>query len=94
MAAYAVFLLVLVAVAADSGSFATFFDWLTTPVSAVLHGLVLAAVLFHTATWIALMPKSMEIRLGEEQVPDLVVAAAGFAALIGVSLLVAFLALR
>ena len=94
VAAYAVFLLVLVAVASDAEAFATFYDWIRTPASVVLHAIVLGAVLFHSATWINLMPKSLDVRLGEERVPDLLIAAGGFAALVGVSLVVAFLALR
>ncbi|MFQ5968374.1 MAG: fumarate reductase subunit C [Acidimicrobiia bacterium] len=94
VAAYAVFLLVLVASAADAESFSELYEALRSPVSVVLHLIVLLPVLLHAVTWINLMPKSLAIRLGEERVPELFIAAGGFAAWIGVSLVVAFLALR
>ena len=94
VAAYAVFLLALVATAAGAGSFTRFFEWLRHPVSVGLHLVALSMVLFHTITWIKLMPESLVVWRGEERIPGRLIAAGGFAGWIVVSVLVAFLALR
>ena len=52
-----------------------------------------AAVLYHAVTWFALVPKTMRVRLGEERVPDRVVAGAHYAAWVVASLVVAFIVL-
>ena len=57
--------------AADAESFTAFYDFLTTPLSVVLHLIVLGFALYHTATWIALTPKVVVEWRGDEKVdPD------------------------
>ena len=72
----AVLLLVQVrALAAGEEATARFDAWLRTPGAMAFHGLVLLALLFHTATWIHLAPRAMEVRVGARRVPDGVVLA-------------------
>lgn len=50
-------------------AYAAFLDALQSPVAILLHLLALAFALFHTATWFALTPKAMPLRIGEKRVP-------------------------
>ena len=52
-----------------------------------------AAVLYHAVTWFALVPTTMRVRLGEERVPDRVIAGAHYAAWVVASLVVALIVL-
>src|SRR5438874_2985440 len=66
---YAIFWLVVIYQAqGDQASFVeTVGDFLRSPVSIVLHLIVLTAVLYHTVTWFSLLPKVMVIWRGEEK---------------------------
>lgn len=67
---YAVFLLVLVYQASQGpDAFAAFVDGLKSPVSIVLHLLVLAMALYHTVTWLNATPKAITLWRGDERVP-------------------------
>ncbi|MGQ0848515.1 MAG: fumarate reductase subunit C [Actinomycetota bacterium] len=94
VAAYATFLLVLVAKAARQDSFGRFFEALRSPASIVLHLVVLALVLYHTITWIALTPKILVVRRGDEQVSPRLIAASNYLAWAAISGVVAWLVLR
>ena len=54
--------------AAEAASFSAFYDFLASPLSIVLHLIILVFALYHTATWIALTPKVMVEWRGEERV--------------------------
>ena len=73
--AYAIFLLVLVWRAADSGSFAGFYDALQSPLSVALHVVVLAMVTYHTITWLILTARAVVIWRGEQRLGPIWVAA-------------------
>ena len=94
VAGYVVFLLFLVARAADESSFAAFYEGLKSPSSVALHLAALLMVLFHAVTWINLTPKVMVVFRGEQRVSPVLIAGVNYAAWLVVSALVAWLALR
>jgi fumarate reductase subunit C len=57
------------------------------------HFLILAALLFHTVTWLNLAPKALVVRLGRRRAPDALVVLAHYSAWLAVSGLVAWLLL-
>lgn len=88
LAGYLIFLLVLLArVGEGPQPFDSLLVTLRSPISIILHVLVLLAALYHAVTWFNLTPRIMPVRLGEERLPDAVVAiAAGYLPWIVVSL--------
>lgn len=98
VAAYAVFLLVMVARAhgaPDGGSAAwtAFVDSLSGTWSVIFHVAVLGMAILHTATWFIAAPKALRVYRGEEPVPEKLVVGAHFAAWFGVSLVLIWLVL-
>ena len=69
-----------------------FLECLQSPASVVFHVLALAFALYHSVTWFNLTPKALPLQLGEEFVPDGVIAGAHFAGWAGVSLAVLYFA--
>jgi len=77
IAAYLVFLLVwLYRLGQGPEQFEAMLRATRSPLSVVLHVLALAAALYHSCTWFNLTPKVMPVRVGEERLPDLLVAVA------------------
>jgi fumarate reductase subunit C len=67
---YAVFLIVLIyQVAQGPETLAAFVEGLKSPVSLILHLLVLLMALYHTVTWLNATPKAIVLWRGEERVP-------------------------
>lgn len=94
VAAYAVFLLVLVWRADRAEALHGVVEALRTPWSVALHLVALAAVLFHAVTWINLLPKVLVLWRGDQQVNPALIAGANYLAWLVVSGVVAWLALR
>ncbi len=68
---------------------AAFRSWLEHPAVILVHGAVLAAILFHAVTWLHLAPKAVRVRLGEWRAsPSLVLALHYGAWLLSTALLV------
>ena len=65
--------------------------WLRSPLAIGFHALVLAALLFHSITWLNLAPKALVLRLGKRRLPDGAVIAAHYAAWLAASALVFWL---
>ena len=61
-------------------AYETFLECLRSPVGIVFHVLALAFAAYHSVTWFKLTPKAMPLQLGEEFVPDAVIAGAHLAA--------------
>jgi fumarate reductase subunit C len=78
LAGYLVFLLVFLdRVGHGRESYAALIERLRSPVSVVLHAIVLLAALFHAVTWFNLTPRIMPARIGEDRLPDAVVSFGG-----------------
>jgi fumarate reductase subunit C len=86
--AYAVFLLVLMALPQDA-----FIAVLRSPVSMVLQLIALLMVLFHTVTWLNLTPRVLVLWRGEERVSPALITGAHYVAWLVLSLLIVGLAI-
>lgn len=53
---------------------------LRSPASVVFHVLALAFTVYHALTWFNLTPKALPVQMGEEFLPDWVIAGAHFLA--------------
>jgi fumarate reductase subunit C len=87
IAAYTLFLLVLMCGAQDEQTFRRLFDALSSPASIVAHLVVLFFALFHTITFFNLTPRAIVVRIGEEKLPEPVVQGVHYAGWVVVSLL-------
>ena len=93
VAGYAVFLIVLLDRALQGPeAFAAFVQGLKSPVSIVLHLIVLAMTAYHSATWFDSMAKVIVLWRGEERVSPASIVAAGYAAWVVASLVVVIIA--
>ena len=87
IAGYCVFLMVLMSRAAVGGdTFRAFYDKLASPLSLVLHLIVLAFACYHSVTFFNLTPRVIVLFQGDEKVPDHLIAGAHYAAWLVVSL--------
>ena len=94
VAGYAIFLIVLVYQALQGpDAFAAFVAGLKSPVSLVLHLLVLFMTAYHSATWFNSMAKGVVLWRGEERVSDGTIIAAGYVLWLLASVVVAGIAL-
>ncbi len=74
-------------------AYASFLDWLQSPVSIGLHLLAFVFVVFHSVTWFHLAPKALVLRLGTKRVPDRVIIGVNYIAWGIFSLVVAWIIL-
>lgn len=75
IAGYLLFLLVwLYRLSQGPQQYETMRQALRSPVAVTLNLLVLAAALYHSITWFNITPKITPVRIGEERVPDILVA--------------------
>jgi fumarate reductase subunit C len=72
-------------------AYTAFLAWLKTPVSIVLHVVAFVAVVFHTITWLNLMPRAIVLHFGQKRVPKAVIAASGYIAWAVVSIVIAWI---
>lgn len=82
------------ALAAGPGAHGRFLARLASPGFLVLDTVALFFLLFHSITWFNLAPTAMVVRFGEKRVPDRLIAAANYAAWLGLSAAVAWLLIR
>jgi fumarate reductase subunit C len=73
-------------------AWAWFLELLQSPASIVFQLLTLAFAAYHSITWFNLTPKALPLQVGEEFVPDWVIAGAHFAGWAVVSLVILALA--
>jgi fumarate reductase subunit C len=88
LALYAIVLFRLMHRAGDPQAFAEIIGWLRSPVSIVLHLVVLAFALVNTYTTFTLAPRVLKLHRGEEPVPESVISGAHWAAWIVVSIII------
>ena len=66
-------------------------ELLATPTALVLHAAVVAALLFHSFTWLHLAPKAMVVRVGGRRVPDVAILAGQYLGWLAATALVVWL---
>jgi fumarate reductase subunit C len=87
---YAAFLIVLIyQVAQGPETVAAFVEGLKSPVSLILHLLVLLMALYHTVTWLNATPKAIVLWRGEERVPPETLIGGSYVVWLVISVLVA-----
>src|SRR5438876_1187178 len=88
IAGYCVFLMVLMHRAAgDAAAFQAFYENLASPLSVVLHLIVLGFACYHSITFFNLTPRVIVLFRGDEKVPEHWIAGAHYAAWLLVSLI-------
>ena len=91
LAIYAVILLVGLARLSESQvDYENYLAALTRPSSIVFHVLALAFSLYNSFTWFNVAPKALPIQIGEEIMPDIVVAGGHYVVWVALSLFVLF----
>ena len=73
-------------------AYEAFLTALQAPGSIVFHGLALVFAVYHSATWFNLTPKALPVQIGEDFLPDWVIAGLHYAAWIAVSVAALILA--
>ena len=68
------FLCYLCAMGKGVEEFQSFMETLKSPAFLILHGFVFLGVAYHSITWFNVTPQAMPIRIGEDRLPDLLVA--------------------
>jgi fumarate reductase subunit C len=92
VAGYVIVLLFFVrSVLAGPEAFEKFSSLMPSPLVMVLHVFVLGGLLFHSITWFNLAPKAMVIKLGEKNLPGIVIALLNYAGWVVVSLALVWL---
>jgi len=90
---YALILLLGIrALAAGETAWDAFVVSLTGPWSLALHWLLLIGTCYHSMAWFAVTPKAMPVQIGEQFLPDGLIAGAHYLAWLLVSLIVLYLA--
>lgn len=94
LALYALLLLWgLTALAGGAASFERWLAFLASPLSVLLHLVILVAALYHSWTWFQVAPKATPpLALGGKQMPDRLIIGGGYAACLVVTLVVLVLA--
>ena len=91
--AYTMLLVVgLARLAQGREAYEAFLTALQAPGSIVFHGLALVFAVYHSATWFNLTPKALPVQIGEDFLPDWVIAGLHYAAWIAVSVAALILA--
>lgn len=87
VAGYCVFLLMLIArLTQGTVIYPDAVELITSPFSITFHVLALPPVLYHTITWFNLTPKILVLRVGEERIPPVLIAAGFYAGWIALSI--------
>ncbi len=86
-----VFLLQLYQLRRGPQAYAAFAQMLASPGWIIFHVIALLFALYHTLTWLNLMPQTLVIRLGKRQVPPMLITAVNIGGWLGVSLVILWL---
>ncbi len=86
-------LVALFALAGGEEAWGRFLAWSRSVPVLVLNGMAVAALFFHTVSWLHLAPKALVVRLGGRRVPDGLIVAAHYGAWLAASALVLFVML-
>lgn len=95
IAAYVILLLILVVrIAAGPAAYEAYLLWLRSPALVGFHVVALAAVVYHTLTWLRLAPLAVVVRVRGRRVPPSVIIAGNIAAWIVISVVLGWVLLR
>lgn len=95
IAAYVILLLILVVrIAAGPAAYEAYLLWLRSPALVGFHVVALAAVVYHTLTWLRLAPLAVVVRVRGRRVPPSVIIAGNIAAWIVISAVLSWVLLR
>ena len=95
VAAYLVLFLVMIhRLHQGPAAYASFLEWLKSPLAIVFHVVALGLALFHTVTWFQLTPKALVVRVGENRVPPAAIIAPNYLAWIVVSAFISWVFLK
>ena len=86
-------ILLVRSVAQGPEAYASFIEWLESPLVVAYHFIALAFLLLHTITWFVAAPKALRPRIGDNRVPPAAIIAAHYAAWFVVSVIVIWLLL-
>ncbi|MCX7171075.1 MAG: fumarate reductase subunit C [Proteobacteria bacterium] len=88
---YTVILLVgLMRLSEGQAQYEGFLAALSAPASVVFHWLALAFALYNSFTWFNVAPKALPIQIGEELMPDMVVAGGHYVVWVVLSIFILF----
>ena len=73
-------------------AYEAFLEGLKSPASIVFHVLALGFAVYHSVTWFNLTPKALPVQIGEEFLPDWIIAGLHYAVWIVLSIATLFLA--
>ena len=73
-------------------AYEAFLEALKSPLSVAFHVLALGFAVYHSVTWFNLTPKALPVQIGEEFMPDWVIAGAHYLAWALLSLAILFFA--
>jgi fumarate reductase subunit C len=75
-------------------AFESFTAILQSPVIVLAHMVLLGGLVFHSITWFNLAPKAMVIKIGEKNIPGVVIALMNYGGWVVVSIAIAWLMLK
>ncbi len=75
-------------------AFEEFSSLMRSPLMIILHVIALSALLFHSVTWFNLAPKAMVIKIGDKNVPGIVIALMNYGGWLVISIVLMWLLLQ
>jgi len=95
VAAYALILIFQVyAIGQGEDAWLVLIDWFSSPLSVILHIVILVFVLFHTITWFNLAPSAIVLKIGKKRIPGSVIILGNYLMWIILSAGIAWLIVR
>jgi succinate dehydrogenase subunit C len=92
IAGYCIFLLIFIYKLGQGPMvYGEIIDFLSSPLSIVLHIVALIFAIYHSVTWFNLTPQVLVLRIGEEKVPAFLISGANIVAWIIISAIVAWI---
>lgn len=87
VAAYAIlFLFFIQSILKGPEAYENFSSAMLSPVVLALHIIMFVGLIFHSITWFNLAPKAMVIKLGNKNIPGVVIALSNYAGWLAISL--------
>ena len=75
-------------------AFEEFSSRLQSPLMIILHVIALSALVFHSVTWFNLAPKAMVIKVGEKNIPGVVIVLMNYGGWVVISIAMIWLLLQ